>query len=712
MINESKTDFLTATSDDISSDLLENLTVKPKDIHSLWLLLRSYDKVTSKSAATIGTELFVSADAKDIIKLAELGEALGLLEADGKKAWKKTEAGAKFADLSHWRLWQPGAKAAEAMGPELASTLFVDKDRLDERPIVIDLFAGVGGLSLGFEAAGFHVKVAVDNDKQACEAHEKNFPDCTVIEGDITKYAKNPVELLCTANGIDPRKVAGVVGGPPCQGFSYMGERASADERNLLTSRFMDVVMAIEPDFFVMENVAGLLTSGALPKFGTHVRRLGKSIGEPATRIVERLPEAKVAVAKRDRQFRKRTISQAITDFSATFLSRLDKTTPLESCAPMLVEIHSKLAVSIVAKTAKAYFGEDIKPEDQEVISRAVNASTEDIALLAIGLFVDILMEKELLSEKKAEQFLTTTVNGQTVPEIVKQTVLRIAEEYDAAPQSEMYQGIMVGPIIAHLIQRASTKYDVSAPMLLNAAWYGTPQARQRLFLVGIHKRHKKHFTFPKPEFALPGIAPKKATTKGGVSDLFAQLLPDAPNVMEAIGDLPDIDTFESLREGDKIPASNLSPAPSEYAAKMRAEVATPGNYTLPRPTWNPFVIDCSNRTIHTDSVLERLKNTSEGIQEETSHKTRLTRTKVSHTLRAGTREGKGSHTAVRPVHYEYHRVISVREGARLMGYPDWMTFHHTKWHGFRLVGNGVPFELGNAVARQIVKLLGTSLGE
>ncbi|HFX4291534.1 TPA: DNA cytosine methyltransferase, partial [Escherichia coli] len=59
-------------------------------------------------------------------------------------------------------------------------------------------------------------------------------------------------------------------------------------------------------------------------------------------------------------------------------------------------------------------------------------------------------------------------------------------------------------------------------------------------------------------------------------------------------------------------------------------------------------------------------------------------------TLRAGTGSDKGSHQAVRPLHPEEGRVITVREAARLQGFPDWFVFHHTKWHSFRMIGNSV----------------------
>lgn len=672
-----------------------SLNAIPKDLHSLWLLLQAKitEKIAKNMAAKIGTDLFGHATRADILRLIDLGVTLGLLKNTENGIWAITAEGKKYAQLKNWRLWDANKKAKDALGRGTASTLFLGEDKLSEKPIVIDLFSGVGGLSLGFEAAGFDVKIAVDNDPQACEAHEKNFPECAVVKGDINEVAANPINLLCKANGISPSKISGVIGGPPCQGFSYMGERASHDERNLLTSRFMDIVMKLEPDFFMMENVAGLLTSGSPPKLGVYVQRLGKSIGGPATQIVEQLPEAKVAIAKRDRQFRKRTVSQAITAYRLNLFEQITDTSSLNSGAALISQIFKELPAWLEKYILKAYMVEDGLKSERTTIHSTISSTENEFAQISIGLLIDVFMERRFLEEAAVEGYLKSLAKARQTPATIKRTITQIVAEYDGAPRPQIHKGVVVGPILGHLIERASAKYDVSEPTVLNAAWYGAPQSRQRLFVVGIHKRLGKSFVFPDHKFTLPGLK----------SSLLDPALPMAPTAFEAIGDLPDIDQFEELREGDKIPISTLSPSHSAYAAKMRLDRIDSNDFSLPRPSWNPFVIDCCNRTIHTDDVLERLKQTAEGIQEETSHKTRLNRTKVSHTLRAGTREGKGSHTAVRPVHYEHHRVISVREGARLMGYPDWMTFHHTKWHGFRLVGNGVPFQLGNVLAKTIM---------
>lgn len=121
---------------------------------------------------------------------------------------------------------------------------------------VIDLFAGVGGLSLGFEMAGFDVVVANEYDKSIAQAYRKNHPKTNMIVGDITKLD------LYKAFGEWKGKTDVIVGGPPCQGFSQKGKRKTIhDERNFLFKYYVKVVKLIEPTYFVMENVPNLLTA-------------------------------------------------------------------------------------------------------------------------------------------------------------------------------------------------------------------------------------------------------------------------------------------------------------------------------------------------------------------------------------------------------------------------------------------------------------------
>ena len=129
---------------------------------------------------------------------------------------------------------------------------------------LIDLFAGCGGLSTGFEMAGFEIPLAVEIDDWASETYKANHPNTKVVTEDITKV----LDLDALFDG--PITIDGIVGGPPCQGFSLSGNRDRKDPRNSLFMEFVRFVKHFKPKFFVMENVTGLLSmhtqSGELVK--------------------------------------------------------------------------------------------------------------------------------------------------------------------------------------------------------------------------------------------------------------------------------------------------------------------------------------------------------------------------------------------------------------------------------------------------------------
>lgn len=118
---------------------------------------------------------------------------------------------------------------------------------------VIDLFCGAGGLSKGFEKAGFDVELAIDMWEDAIKTynhnHKKPVGHCIDIHSLSDEY------LLEFQN-----KIAGVIGGPPCQGYSTVGTRDVNDPRNHLYLEYCRVVEKVKPEFFVIENVKGLVT--------------------------------------------------------------------------------------------------------------------------------------------------------------------------------------------------------------------------------------------------------------------------------------------------------------------------------------------------------------------------------------------------------------------------------------------------------------------
>lgn len=119
----------------------------------------------------------------------------------------------------------------------------------------IDLFAGCGGLSLGFEMAGFNIPLAIEIDDWASETYEKNHPATEVLIGDITQITD--LENIFSKKDLS---IDGIIGGPPCQGFSLSGNRDKNDPRNSLFMEFVRFVKYFKPKFFIMENVTGILS--------------------------------------------------------------------------------------------------------------------------------------------------------------------------------------------------------------------------------------------------------------------------------------------------------------------------------------------------------------------------------------------------------------------------------------------------------------------
>jgi DNA (cytosine-5)-methyltransferase 1 len=379
------------------------------------------------------------------------------------------------------------------------------------RPLGIDLFAGAGGMSLGFEQAGFDVVAAAEIDPVHCAVHKFNFPETAIIARSVVGISASEMRL---AAGIGNRQVHCVFGGPPCQGFSLIGNRVLDDPRNRLVLEFVRLVSELDALTFVFENVKGLT--------------LGKQ--------------------------------------------------------------------SLVL---------------DELVQAFNNAG-----------------------------------------------------------------------------------YIVQAPWrVLNAANFGTPQNRERLILVG----SKKGMTLP--------VYPTCSTNATGRKKVEGLDLPLSPNVEEAIGDLPDASKFPDLEKYDTVyTASYLEP--SAYAAEMRFMTDNAWHYGYVRD-WKPEEMTSSARTCHTDISQRRFAATLQGKVEPISRFFKLSPTGIANTLRAGTDSARGAFTSPRPIHYKYPRCITVREMARLHGFPDWFRLQATKWHGARQIGNAVPPPLARAIGLEVMKALG-----
>jgi DNA (cytosine-5)-methyltransferase 1 len=167
------------------------------------------------------------------------------------------------------------------------------KSSSSRKPKAIDLFAGIGGFSLGFNQAGYKTIAAVENNPAASSTYRRNIKDVLVIEEDIQKLTANRLMKLAK---IKKGELDILVGGPPCQGFSTANtKRSLKDPRSRLMWEFIRMVKGIQPQVFMIENVPGLfaykdffkLLLSSLEKKGYVVRFLmmdACSYGVPQTR--------------------------------------------------------------------------------------------------------------------------------------------------------------------------------------------------------------------------------------------------------------------------------------------------------------------------------------------------------------------------------------------------------------------------------------------
>lgn len=121
---------------------------------------------------------------------------------------------------------------------------------------VVDLFAGGGGMSLGFQNAGFNIICAIEKWRPAIEVYRANFPDHPVLDLDLS----NESLAIDAISQLTPDII---IGGPPCQDFSSAGKRDENQGRASLTVNFAKIIAACKPNYFVMENVARAATSNA-----------------------------------------------------------------------------------------------------------------------------------------------------------------------------------------------------------------------------------------------------------------------------------------------------------------------------------------------------------------------------------------------------------------------------------------------------------------
>ncbi|HYI49625.1 MAG TPA: DNA cytosine methyltransferase [Allosphingosinicella sp.] len=218
-------------------------------------------------------------------------------------------------------------------------------------------------------------------------------------------------------------------------------------------------------------------------------------------------------------------------------------------------------------------------------------------------------------------------------------------------------------PLVDACLELVRPLYHLTDLMPLNAADFGAATTRRRAFLAGIRKGDAKALD----EDALTASSARPANVRAAIGDL------------QLLRELRSSDCFDRWKIASR-------GRPSRYASGLRSADGTfTGNL----------------RTQHTYEVLKRFSKLQPGEIDRIGRFPRLSWGGLCPTLRAGTGNDRGSYQSVRPVHPEADRVITVREAARLQGFPDYHLFHPTIWHSFRMIGNSVsPFVASQVLGR------------
>ena len=227
-------------------------------------------------------------------------------------------------------------------------------------------------------------------------------------------------------------------------------------------------------------------------------------------------------------------------------------------------------------------------------------------------------------------------------------------------------------PVLKEALEKLDAGYHILGPHIWDASAFGAATRRNRMFVIGMRRGKAE----PIKAKAIEAFQRPASTVEAAIADL-------AGAVPMPVGDGdPSFDRWQICKPG----------SPSADAATLRAPDRT---FTGHRAT------------LHTQDVTDRFAKVGQGHMDPIGRHPRLAWNGLCPTLRAGTGSDRGSYQSVRPIHPEENRVITVREAARLQGFPDNHLFHPTVWHSFRMIGNSVSPIMAEAIFSAIAAHLG-----
>ena len=530
---------------------------------------------------------------------------------------------------------------------------------------VVDLFAGAGGLSLGFmQTQKYDIKVAFENSPYMQDTYRLNHPGVEV-QGDV-----------CTADYDAIKKKYGeidvVIGGPPCQGFSNANRQKNhaISQNNMLVKQYIRAILELKPKAFVMENVSMLKSD--VHRFYMEesdietVKRCGIPVKSTPLHLLdaEYVFDGALEIVK-DQQKIQQYLWPEQHYFELNVIYKAAKNLDKMKSA---LEKHKKKLCAAAADYAKSFGNNHISRVSADAFQAVLNYYSGVLDASALKSKIEpAIMIQRMLSKAQEIYENHIVVDAYTVEDGIA-AVIRSFAVYD---------------YLEKVLQAPENDYVLDKGVLC-AADYGAPQKRMRFVVIGIKR----------------SISPKVALPKGRFD------ADEYRTVRDAISDLEDVTPVFDLEDdkgGIRIERKdNLN----ELASALR----------------NAEVLRNHIVTKTTDIAMERFRALKQGqnfhaLDESLKMNTYTDAARTQNTiyLRLNYDEPSGTVVNVRKsmwIHPTLDRAISVREAARLQTFPDSFVFCGSKDKQYQQVGNAVPPIMAKSIAKKLAKILKDNLPE
>lgn len=530
---------------------------------------------------------------------------------------------------------------------------------------VVDLFAGAGGLSLGFmQTQKYDIKVAFENSPYMQDTYRLNHPGVEV-QGDV-----------CTADYDAIKKKYGeidvVIGGPPCQGFSNANRQKNhaISQNNMLVKQYIRAILELKPKAFVMENVSMLKSD--VHRFYMEesdietVKRCGIPVKSTPLHLLdaEYMFDGALEIVK-DQQKIQQYLWPEQHYFELNVIYKAAKNLDKMKSA---FEKHKKKLCVAAADYAKSSDNNHISRVSADAFQAVLNYYSGVLDASALKSKIEpAIMIQRMLSKAQEIYENHIVVDAYTVEDGIA-AVIRSFAVYD---------------YLEKVLQAPENDYVLDKGVLC-AADYGAPQKRMRFVVIGIKR----------------SISPKVALPKGRFDADEYRTVRDAISDLEEVTPVFDL---EDDKDGIRIERKeNLN----ELAVALR----------------NAEVLRNHIVTKTTDTAMERFRALKQGqnfhaLDEslKTNTYTDAARTQNTIYLRLNYDEPSGTVVNVRKsmwIHPTQDRAISVREAARLQTFPDSFVFCGSKDKQYQQVGNAVPPIMAKSIAKKLAKILKDNLPE